>query len=166
MVRRVWPLALMAVAACGGSDDAAPATTRATPATTGVPVAADLAPSQTAASTIAAPELPPPCTVEQLVFAPGASDEPGVLLVDITNTGDAWCEANLSASVAVAPEMEPDVWIDPGAVARLRVELDDATCDATTFVDTIGLDVNGTPVAVPIDPIDVCSLSLAALYPA
>lgn len=157
-VRAVWLLAPV-LAACGGSDDAAPGTT------TAVPVATELAPSQTSASTIAAPELPPPCTVEQLAFAQGTSDEPGVLFVDIVNTGDEWCEANLSASVAVAPEMEPDVWIDPGAVAQLRVELDTASCDAAAPVDTIGLDVNGEPVAVAIDRVEVCALALAALYP-
>ena len=158
MVRRVGVLVLLVLAGCAGSDDASPASTAR-------PVSTELAPSQTAASTVAAPDLPPPCTTGQLTFAPGASDEPGVLLVDITNTGDEWCEANLSRSVAVAPEMEPDVWIDPGAVAQLRVELDTTTCDAPAPVDTIGLDVNGEPVPVGIGRVDVCALALAALYP-
>jgi hypothetical protein len=159
MVRRVGLVALVVLAACDGSGAAAPATSAR-------PVATNLAPSQKAASTIAAPDLPPPCRVDQLGFAPGVSDESGVLFVDITNTGDDWCEANLSASVAVAPEMEPDVWIDPGAAAQLRVELDTASCDAPAPVDTLGLDVNGTPVAVDIERIDVCRLAFTALYPA
>lgn len=158
MVRRIGLAALVVLAGCAGSDGAAPVTTAQ-------PVSSELAPSQTAASTVAAPELPPPCTVEQLTFVEGVSDEPGVLFVDITNTGDEWCEANLSRSVAVAPEMEPDVWIDPGAVAQLRVELDTESCDASAPVDTIGLDVNGEPVAVGIERVDVCALALAALYP-
>ena len=150
-----------ALASCGGGRDGG-----AAPATSAVPLASDLAASQTSASTIAAPDLPPPCTVDQLAFAQGASDEDGVLVVEITNTGGEWCEANLSGSVGVAAEMEPDVWIDPGAVALLRVEVDTTSCDAPAPVDTLGLDVNGEPVPVAIGALDVCALALAALYPA
>jgi hypothetical protein len=148
-----------AVAACGGDDEDTATAAATTPQT------ADLAPSQTTPSTVAAPDLPPPCTLEQLTFASRTADEPGVLLVDIANTAEVWCEANLGASVGVTDGMEPDVWIDPGAIGQLRVEIDTTSCDAPAPVDTLGLDVNGEPVPVPIDPIDVCAVALTALYP-
>ncbi len=154
--RSMGAVAALVLAACDASGEETQVT---------VPAATDLAPSQASVSTIAAPELPPPCRSDQLEFERAESGEAGVVLIDIANTGGTWCEADLSASVGAAPDMEPDVWIDPGAVAQLRVELDTTSCTATAPVDTIGLDVNGEPVAVPIDRVDVCAAALTALYP-
>jgi hypothetical protein len=156
--------------ACGGSgtnDDTADVGDRTSVASTTGPATApeQTVPDRTAVSTVVAPELPPLCGVDELTFAVVAPDEVDVLLIEIANAGPARCEANLSASVGADADMEPDVWLEAAASAELRVELDTTSCDAPAPVDTIGLDMNGEPVAVAIERVDVCSLALTALYP-
>jgi hypothetical protein len=90
----------------------------------------------------------------------------GELVVTITNGGDEWCEANVQRSPGVDPLMEPDVWLDPGASARLLVDVETRICVAPIDVDAIDLDVNGVSVAVSVAPMRVCILTLTALFPA
>jgi hypothetical protein len=118
-----------------------------------------------APATTTPPPLPPPCDPSVLAFDASPLLD-GELVVTITNTGVDWCEANLQRSPGVDPQMEPDVWLDPGASAALVVEVDTRICVAPVDVDSIDLDVNGAAVAVSVAPMRVCILALTALYPA
>ena len=149
----------LAVSGCADTDERS----GSLPPSTNAP-AADLAPSQTTADTIAAPALPPPCDPALLEL--GAATGPdGGLVVRIENRGDERCEVDLAASPIVDPAMEPDVWLDAGAVGELLVAVERTSCPEPAPVDAIGLVVSGEPLAVAIDPIEACTLVLTALYP-
>lgn len=155
-----------AVAGCGGGDEPVSVVGASTPTTTGAPtVAAELAPSQTTPGTVDAPDLPPPCTADQLEYSASSPLADGGLVLRVTNTGAEWCEAGFGASPIISPGMEPDVWLDPGAAGEMSVAVESTSCDAPAPVDSVGLVMNGEPVAVPVDPIEACTLSLIALYP-
>lgn len=126
----------------------------------------ELAPSQTTPDTVAAPSAPPPCAVDALRFTAASPLVDDGLVVQIENTGAAQCLADLASSPLVDPLMEPDVWLDPGELAEVTVAVDTASCSAPAPVHSLGLVVNGTPLAVEIEPIDACTLTLTALYPA
>lgn len=178
-------VAALGVGACGGVEagvtagtagtaapppttrPAAPTTmatvTASLPIVTGPPVVAS-EPAPVPATTTP-PPLPPPCDPSVLGFDASPVLD-GELVISITNAGDERCEANLKRSPGVDPLMEPDVWLDPGASAALRVEVDSRICVAPLDVDAIDLDVNGVAVAVAVAPMRVCILTLTALYPA
>ena len=159
--------------ACGGastttSDDVASVTsvTTATPVTT-VP-AADLAPSQQTAETVAPPETPPPCdpsdlsvwTAQVQVHAGGAD-----AVVRVRNDGAIWCEVDVSGSPTADPMMEPDVWLDPGAWADLIVGSAGDGCDEPVVLTQTELDLNGGVVLVPTALVAPCAAQLVAFYP-
>ena len=144
------------VAAC--SDDG-PLGTDPPPSSS--PVATDLAPSQVTASTVASPEGPPPCNVDDLAFVAG--DE-GIVV--IRNTGPIECEVDVSASPNRDPLMEPSIWLHPASEGELAVEPDDRECAQPAPVTSVDLVVNGRAVAAPVGLPVACSATLVAIYTA
>ena len=158
--------AMTVLAACAGGDDPAVVdATRSTVATASPPPASVLAPSQTTPDTIAAPELPPPCDPSVLRFSAPAPLADGALTIRIENVGTVRCEATLDESPIVDESMEPDVWLDAGGAGELMVAVDATSCPAPGPVESIGLIVNGAAVAVVVEPIEACTITLIALYP-
>jgi hypothetical protein len=124
----------LGAAACGSDADSAsvPGTQAPEPA-----AAADLAPSQTAASTVAAPDVPPPCDLD------------------------------VSQSEVADPAMEPDVWLAPGATGELTVVDTAPGCTEPDIDPWVELVANGTPVVVPLDTVELapwCQPSAIAIY--
>jgi hypothetical protein len=174
-------MAVLALGACADVDAGVTAGTAVAPAASAPTVAAPMSTvtatlptitlppvastPATAAATTSPPLLPPPCDPAVLAFVSSTpvGDE---LIITISNRGGKRCEANLSRSPGVDPRMEPDVWLDAGASAELVVAIDSRICVAPLDVDTIDLVVNGEPLAVAVAPMQVCILSLTALYPA
>lgn len=159
-------VAMAVPAACAGDDvpvvrDAAPSSV----APTAPAPASVLAPSQTTPDTIAAPELPPPCDPSVLRFSSPSPLADGALAIRIENVGTVRCEATLDESPIVDESMEPDVWLDAGGAGELLVAVDATSCAAPGPVESIGLIVNGAPVAVVVEPIEACTITLTALYP-
>jgi hypothetical protein len=144
------------VAAC--SDDRPLGTDP--PASTS-PVATDLAPSQLTASTVASPEGPPPCNVDDLAFVAG--DE-GIVV--IRNTGPIECEVDVSDSPNRDPLMEPSIWLHPASEGELAVEPDDGECGQPAPLTSVDLVVNGRAVAAPVALPAACSATLVAIYTA
>jgi hypothetical protein len=138
-------------AACGSDDDEAPA-------------ASHLAPSQTSASTVAAPEVPPPCDPSALEFAPGTAPEGAVALIVVTNVGEHECEVDVYESSIADPTMEPDAWLAPAGEAELTLLDASPGCAAPTSA-AVELVVNGVDVVVPFEVGPACELSLVAIVP-
>jgi hypothetical protein len=147
---------VVGLVACG--DDGPPP--RAAPPTTTAQVATKLAPSQTAASTVAPPAGVPPCDVADLEFAAG----PDVIL--IRNVGSIECEVDVSDSPKRDPLMEPSVWLDPGGGAELAVASDEESCDVPATVMSVDLVVNGERVEAPLTLSNACGVTLTAIYTA
>ena len=125
------------------------------------PVASELAPSQVTASTVAPPEGPPPCDVDDLAFVAG--DE---AIVVIRNTGPIECEVDVSDSPNRDPLMEPSIWLHPGSEGELAVEPNDGECAQQAGVTSVDLVVNGRAVAAPVGLPEACSATLVAIYTA
>lgn len=153
------------VACAGGDDPEVVDATRSTVAVASPPPASVLAASQTTPDTIAAPDLPPPCDPSVLRFSSPSPLADGALAIRIENVGAVRCEATLDESPIVDESMEPDVWLDAGGAGELLVAVDAASCAAPGPVESIGLIVNGAPVAVVVEPIEACTITLIALYP-
>lgn len=154
-------ITMVAIGACGGDDVAAPGTGTATRTDT----APELAPSQTTPDTVAAPGLPPPCDPAQLDHTAGTPLVDGGLTIRIDNRGAQRCEAGYGESPIIGDDMEPDVWLEPGGAGEMAVAVDVTSCDDPAPIDTIGLVMNGEPVAVAVDRFEACTLALTALYP-
>jgi hypothetical protein len=154
-------LALAAVACDSGSDAALSNATE--PA-----AASDLAPSQTTASTVAAPDVPPPCELDDLQWvADPATDDDALFLIRVRNAGSVECELDVSQSEIADPAMEPDVWLAPGAIGELTVVDAAPGCIDPEIDPSVQLVANGRPVAVMLDLVDLapwCQLSAVAVY--
>jgi hypothetical protein len=129
--------------------------------------AEELAPSQLTGSTVAAPDTPGPCDVDQLEFwtaqvAVAATTADAVIRV--RNRGDVWCELDISGSSFLDREIEPDVWLDPGGWADLVVA-GEPGCDESVAVTAIAVDVDGVEIDVGSAVIDSCGWKLAAFFP-
>lgn len=152
---RWWPaVVLLALAACGGGDEAAPSTTQR------------LAPSQIAASTVARPETPPPCDPVDLVWWTAQATSAGTTstaIVRVRNDGDTWCEIDIAGSPTLSVEAEPNVWLEPGEWGDLVVGSDDDRCSPTVF-DTVEVVVSHVIVEVPSIGVAACEPSLLAFY--
>ena len=109
--------------------------------------------------TVAAPEAPPPCDVEELTFSAS-----GATAIRIRNDAPARCEVDVFESELADPLMEPNVWLDAGAEAEVLVDETGATCDAPTAITSIELVVNHRPVEVPISIPPTCGVMLSAIY--
>ena len=168
MVTRAGVLATMlalTATACGSdADSASVAGTRPSEPT----AASDLAPSQTAASTVAAPDVPPPCDVDDLRWVaepPTGAD--ALFVVRMRNTGEIECELDVSESEIADPAMEPDVWLAPGAIGELTVVDTAPGCTEPSIDPSVELVANGTPVVVPLDTLELaptCRLTAIAIY--
>ena len=144
----------MALAACGGGDDAASATTQR------------LAPSQISASTIARPETPPPCDPDALVWWTAQATPTGATstaIVRVRNDGSSWCEIDIAGSPTLSTDAEPNVWLEPGEWADLVVGSDDDRCSPTVF-DTIDVVVSLEIVRIPSIGVAACDPSLLAFF--
>lgn len=129
----------------------------------------DLAPSQLAAPTVPPPETPPPCDpsvlaiwTAQVMVADGLADA----VLRVRNDGSSWCEVDVSASPSVDPEMEPDVWLDPGGWADLVIGESGAgdDCAEPGAMRTARLDANGAAFDVETAVVS-CEPRLVAFYP-
>jgi hypothetical protein len=155
----------LGAAACGSDADSAsvPGTQAPEPA-----AAADLAPSQTAASTVAAPDVPPPCDLDDLHWVaepPTRAD--ALFVVRVRNAGEIECELDVSQSEVADPAMEPDVWLAPGATGELTVVDTAPGCTEPDIDPWVELVANGTPVVVPLDTVELapwCQPSAIAIY--
>jgi len=147
----VMAAALVLAAACGSGDDEAPD-------------ALHLAPSQTSAGTVAAPEVPPPCDPSALELAPGTTPEGAVAIIVLTNAGDHECEVDVSESSIADPTMERDAWLAPAGEAELTLVDASPGCAAPTST-TVELVVNGVDVVVPFEVGPACELSIVAIVP-
>jgi hypothetical protein len=118
-------------------------------------VAVDLAPSQLTENTVARPATPEPCVVDDLEFWT-AQVQLGTTSADavirVRNAGTDWCEADVGSSPLIDPDLEFDVWFDPGAWADL-------------VVGHAQIDVNGEKVVVPTAAIASCGWRLTAFFP-
>lgn len=152
-------------AGCGGTsstgDDAATA-----PVATGP--TDDLAPSQLTAETAPPPEVPPRCEPDRLTVwtaqvRPAGTTADAVLRV--RNDADVRCEADVSGSPFLDPDMEPDVWLDAGGWADLVIGTADAACADRVVVPFALIDVNGERFEVPTAAVVGCGWRLTAFYP-
>ena len=134
---------------------------RAGPPPASTPVAAELAPSQITASTVAPPAGVPPCDVTDLEFEAG-----GEAVILVRNVGAVECEVDVSESPNRDPLMEPSVWLTPGANAELAVETDDSECAQPAPVTSVDLVVNAEPVQAPVALPATCGVTLTAIYTA
>jgi hypothetical protein len=133
MVRSGWLLvAVLAVGACSSGDERGSGVN--TPSAT-LPLAAEalddpevttvatnLAPSQQTASTVAPPETPEQCLLDdiemwtaQVRLGPTTIES----VIRVRNVSDTWCEADIGRSPRLDPLVEPDVWLEPGDTADL-----------------------------------------------
>lgn len=145
---------MMAASACAGDDGARP-TTQVTTRYTGP--ALSLAPSQLSHPTVAPPAAPGRCEPAALhvaaVLGDRAAGDPAVI-VTFTNAGSVECELDLGTEWAIAHDVEPSVWLAPGAAADLWG--DGPACASSTR--EWPLEVNGLVqlVALPLGaPCDV-----------
>jgi hypothetical protein len=129
--------------------------------------AAELAPSQVTASTVARPHTPPPCDPGDLVWWTaqvvhvGAS---GTATLRVRNDGERWCEVDIGSSPGVSPEVESNVWLEPGEWADLLVGSAATGCPAEV-VREIDLVLGGaTSIAVPTGMVVECGVALMAFY--
>lgn len=129
----------------------------------------DLAPSQLTAPTVPPPETPPPCDpsvlaiwTAQVMVADGFADA----VLRVRNDGASWCEVDVSRSPSVDPEMEPDVWLDPGGWADLVIGEsgfgDECTDPGALRIARI--DANGAALDVDTAVVS-CEPQLVAFYP-
>jgi hypothetical protein len=129
----------------------------------------ELAPSQTGADTVAPPDTPDPCRLDDLelwtarvVVGTGSADA----VIRVRNAGREWCEVDVSGSPVIDPAIEPDVWLDPGGWADLVVgQRDDGPCAGPEVVATAAVVVGGETVDVPTAAVAACSWWLTAFYP-
>jgi len=126
--------------------------------------AAELAPSQVAASTVPRPSIPDPCDVADLTMWT-AQVVPGSAIIRIRNDGSTWCAVDVVRSPAIDPIAEPDLWLEPDDWADLVAGPRDESCDEPSAVDAVEFDVNGEDVAVAT-ALETCGWWLTALYPA
>ena len=163
-------LALALVACSGddvGDDDAvdgprAGATDGRTTVT-----AAELAPSQVTASTVAQPDTPPPCGLEDLAWwtaQVARVGRSGTATLRVRNDGATWCEVDIGSSPGVSAEIEPNVWLEPGEWADLLVGSSATGCPAEV-VREVDLILGGaTAFSVPTGLVVECGVALIAFY--
>ena len=155
-------MALLAATACAGDGEARPATGVTTPYTG---PALSLAPSQLAHPTVAPPPAPGRCELAELHVAAALGDpaagDPAVI-VTFTNTGPVECEVHLGTEWAIAHDVEPSVWLPPGASADLWG--DGPECDSPT--PEWPLEVNGRPRSVALPAGAPCDVVPTAFFPA
>ena len=155
-------MALPAATACAGDDGARPAT----PVTTRYRgPALSLAPSQLAHPTVAPPTAPGRCEPAALhvaaVLGDRAAGDPAVI-VTFTNAGSVECEVDLGTEWAITHDVEPSVWLQPGAAADLWG--DGPECDSPS--PEWPLEVNGRVRSVALPPGAPCDVVPTAFFPA
>jgi hypothetical protein len=159
----VTAAAVLACAACSvGDADTAPTTTSSS---------SRLAPSQVTADTVPPPPVPDPCDPADLAWWTAAVDadddgEPASVsaIIRVENRGDVWCEVDISGSPQFAPEVEPDVWLAPGDLARLSFGADGTDCTDRQVATAALIRIDETVVEVPTLAAGEC-LGFIAFYP-
>jgi len=139
---------LAGLAACGGSNSDV-----GSPVTTVV-----LAPSQMSLATVVAPPAPGLCDPVLVATEVGAATADADVVVTFRNGSAVECEVNLGEPWAREHEIEPDVWLAPGATAELWGE-----CTGTPG-DVWELVVNGEPRSIALDA--ACRPVPVAFFPA
>ncbi len=86
-------------------------------------------------------------------------------VVRVRNTGDVWCEPDISGSPLIDPAIEPDVWLDPGGWADLVVGQSGRECFDPAIVSDAEIDIHGEAVVVPTSAIAMCGWRLTAFFP-
>jgi hypothetical protein len=176
MGRRPAALLLaLALPACSGGDDGGHADADAGdgPAVSVVVddrttvTAAELAPSQVTGSTVARPDTPPPCDADVLVWWTaqvvhvGSS---GTATLRVRNDGATWCEVDIGSSPGVSPEVEPNVWLEPGEWGDLLVGGSGSGCPAEVVRDVDLVLGGATAFSVPTGMVVECDVALVAFY--
>jgi hypothetical protein len=174
MGRRSGALLLaLALVGCSGDDDAAGdgdvggADVSVAVGDRTAVTAAELAPSQVTASTVARPDTPPPCDPDDLVWWTAQVvhvGSTGTATLRVRNEGATWCEVDIGSSPGVSPEVEPNVWLEPGEWADLLVGGSGSGCPAQV-VREVDLVLGGaTAFSVPTGMVVECGVALVALY--
>ena len=161
---------LVAAIGCDSSDDPTSALPLAEPGATPIDTGPtdDLAPSQIAASTVAAPDTPGPCALADLEFWTAqvtVADTSADAVIRVRNRGEQWCEPDISGSPLIDPAVEPDVWLDPGGWADLVVGQSGQECFEPSLVTLAQIDVDGEAVVVPTAAVATCGWRLTAFFP-
>jgi hypothetical protein len=176
----------VALAACGSGDagdgTAAGDTTPGGTATTSAPVtlplaehfldepdvttvATDLAPSQTAASTVPDPLAPDRCGADAVeMWTAQVTADGSTAVIRMRNVGETWCDIDIGRSPRIDPAIEPDVWLQPGETADLVVGPNTSECADPEVVDRVQVAVLDESMLVPTVLV-TCGWWLTALYP-
>lgn len=126
--------------------------------------ASSLAASQLSAPTVPRPSVPPRCTADAVTIwtAQVRPYEGGAdAVLRVVNSGE-WCEVDLSGSPRLDPDIEPDVWLEPGEWAELVVGPSGDECDATDVVTLAQMSVGGETVVIPTTAVVRCGWALTA----
>ncbi len=172
-MRSRWAAAVvLVIAACGGDGSTVSVATLPladvveSPEHTGP--TDDLAPSQITGSTVAAPDTPDPCALADLEFWTAqvlVGDQSVDAVIRVRNVGDLWCESDIGGSPLIDPEIEPDVWFEPGGWADLVVGQSGEGCRQRAIVSLAEIDVHGEVVVVPTSAVASCGWRLTAFFP-
>ena len=173
--RSAWALSTVVVvflAACssGNSNDTADtATTSAAstiaPATTTVAAARELADSQVSASTVAAPLIPGPCDPADIDVVTLDASIDADQVIELVNRGEITCEVDVSDSPAAAEDLEPNVVLLPGELAKLWIsELSACETTGSSVPADFELLINGSSRTVPLSFAPRCGFELWAFY--
>jgi hypothetical protein len=149
---------VVAMAACS-TDDASVTPGSTTPR---------LAASQVSAATVAAPDTPTPCDVDDLAIWTAQvrlGDSTADAVIRVRNDGDAWCEVDIGESASIDPAIEPDVWLDPGESADLVLGQAGDACVDPTLVESAEVGIGGETVVVPTAMLAECGARFDAFYP-
>jgi hypothetical protein len=156
-------LAVLVVPAGCSSEDAG----EGRPSETSAP---RLAPSQITADTVAPPPVPDPCDPDELAWWTAAVEaddaEPQSLtaVIRVENRGETWCEVDIAESPHFAPEVEPDVWLEPGGLASVAFGPDGTGCTGRRVEKVALVGLGGRMLEVPTLAAGEC-LGFSAFYP-
>ena len=127
-----------------------------------------LAPSQVSAATVAAPDMPAPCDVDDLAIWTAQvrlGDSTADAVIRVRNNGDAWCEVDIGGSTSIDPAIEPDVWLDPGEWADLVLGQTGDACVDPTVVESTEVGIGAETVVVPTAVLALCGARFDTFYP-
>ena len=128
-------------------------------------VATDLAPSQTADSTVPEPPTPDACGADAVeMWTAQVAADGSTAAIRVRNVSDRWCDVDIGRTPRIDPAIEPDVWLQPGETADLVVGPSTGDCADPEAVDRVQVAVLDDSVLVPTVLV-TCGWWLTALYP-
>lgn len=128
-------------------------------------VATDLAPSQTADSTVPEPPTPDACGADAVeMWTAQVAADGSTAVIRMRNDSDRWCDVDIGRSPRIDPAIEPDVWLQPGETADLVVGPSTSDCAEPDVVDRVQVAVLDDSVLVPTVLV-TCGWWLTAIYP-